>query len=108
MLGLFFSGYQKAYHVEVAIELNDSGLPCANMMIQGRSYPIMIDVGFRLPLALYEEVLEPMEKKPYGTESWKNFRARQFHAKTYLIPMVEVGSLVLKKTEVVAKSSRWW
>ncbi|MCB1107801.1 MAG: hypothetical protein KDK76_06875 [Chlamydiia bacterium] len=82
------------------MKFKSSDLPCVDVGIEGKSYPLVVDLGSRLEMVVFSEVLGPLPKKPYGTEKWKNFRGTDYEYPTYLLPKVEVGSFLFKKAIV--------
>jgi hypothetical protein len=72
-----------------------------NVVIEGVNIPLEIDLGSRLEVEIYSDVLGQFYKRIYGIEKWKNFRGTEFEYPTYTLPKIEIGSLTFKNPIVV-------
>jgi hypothetical protein len=55
----------------------------------------MIDLGSLFPLTLNEKSLSLIQKKPYGTASWEDFKGNKYSTKSFVIPKIKLNSLNL-------------
>lgn len=102
IVGLFFFfSKDRVYYETLTVKFEASDLPYVDVMIEGMNYSLIIDLGSRLEMDIYSDVLKRLNKSPYGTEEWKNFQGKDSKHQTYILPKVELGSLVLKNSVVV-------
>lgn len=100
VMGFFFLHSRRIYHTILPIKFETGNLPYVDMMIEGKNYPLVLDLGSRLELDLHDDVLETLHKSPYGTEKWRNLKGIEFQYPAYLLPKVEIGSLTFRKVIV--------
>lgn len=92
---------QKSYYAVLPVKFDDINMPYVNVMIEDVNVSLGVDLGSRLEMEIYPEVLGQFYKRAYGTEKWKNFRGTEFEYPTYTLPRIEIGSLTFKNPIVV-------
>ena len=94
------SRLNKGYYEMLPVQFEASNIPYINVTIEGMSVPLEVDLGSRLEMNLYSDVLQKFHKRSYGVERWKNFRGTQFEYPTYILPKIALESLSFKNLVV--------
>lgn len=94
----FIFPYFFCYHYIIPIDkLNSYKIPCATIEIEGNRYSVEIDLGSKTALSLHSDVLRKIQKESIGVSKRIDFQGNYYETKAFLIPQVQLGSLVLKK-----------
>lgn len=84
------------------IKIDTSGLPCIDVHIEDKTYPILIDSGSFIEFELHSNLLNSIRKIPFGSEQWINFQGINFDCPRYILPTIKIGSSVFKNIKVTA------
>lgn len=77
------------------LTFNSSGLPCTEVKIEGVAYPLIVDLGDKLPLMLSKTLLDKIAKKPEGVKVWKDAQGTSYESTSFLIPEIKIGNFTL-------------
>jgi len=80
--------------------LNLYRIPCVTVEIEGKRYPVEVDLGSKTALSLHSHVLREIHKESIGFARRIDFRGNQYETKVFLIPQVQLGQLIFKKARV--------
>ena len=103
VFAILWSLPNRYYHEIIPISFTRSGMPYGKVSIEGIPYLLKFDLGSRLDLALFEDILEPMKKTSKGTESFKNFRGTLFNRTCYVLPKVDIASLSFHHPRAISR-----
>lgn len=79
----------------------ESGLPFAEVEIEGEKYPVLVDLGSSLCLTLSEEIVNHIrEKQPYRQRVITAFNGKSYPLESYIVSDVRLRNLVIGKLEV--------
>ncbi|WP_194848233.1 hypothetical protein [Candidatus Neptunochlamydia vexilliferae] len=93
---------EKAYFAILPVKITRANLPCVDVMVEGKTYPVVIDLGSRFGLYVNTGVLKNFNKKRCGIEKWRNLRGKGFKYPKYTLSKLEMGSLIFQKPVVVS------
>lgn len=97
----FFTHKKPDYYEELTLKLTDSEIPYIGVSIEGDQYSMVIDLGSRFEMDIKSDVLKNLSKLRLGTEKWRNFRGNEFTRPSYILPKIEIGSLVFNNPSAV-------
>lgn len=83
----------KKYFERIPATLGHRNNPIIDVSIEGKVYPLKLDLGSFISFSLSEEVLQNIYKTKYGTSKWHDFRGMQYESPTYTIPEIKIGNL---------------
>lgn len=99
-------GFFRSYYFSIPIEfVNAYQIPCTSIEIEGRSYPVEIDLGSKTALSLHKEVLDKISKDRCGVSRRLDFLGNKYETPLYFISNVKIGSLLLRKIKAKEESS---
>lgn len=102
---LYGSDLFRSYYFSIPIEhVNAYRIPCTSIEIEGKNYPVEIDLGSKTALSLHKEVLDKIRKDPCGLSRRADFLGNKYETPLYLIPSIKIGSLLLKKIKAKEES----
>ena len=82
------------YDVAFPIEfLPNSGLPTTKTKIEGKVYPLMVDLGGACTIALNKRLLENMKKEFIRTKRIIDIKGNSYETALYLVPEIKVGQM---------------
>ena len=62
------------------------------MEIEGEAYPLIVDLGYFAQMTLDDEILQKVNKKPYGISQFKDFKNNHYESKNHLVPEIKIGN----------------
>ncbi len=77
------------------VTFSNYGIPIININIKGNIYPLEIDLGSSFLFCLSQEVLQKVQKHPYGKAKWSDFKGNRYKSPAYTISEIKLGNLVL-------------
>lgn len=112
-IALLYERFSRA--VVIPISLTSSNMPCLAIRIEGKPYPIGLDLGADTPLALNQRILNQVVKKESrGTSSFLDLQGNLYHSPLFVLPEVRIRNLHLKNiptredSETFHKNSILW
>jgi len=88
--------YLNGYFTSHTISYDEYNFPLIDAELQGKSYSLIVDLGFRFPLFLCKDTLERIDKQPRGLGQWQTLSGQTCEAPSYLIPKMKIGNFTLK------------
>lgn len=67
--------------------------PSIEVVVEGNTYSLKLDLGSFVPFAFSKEILEGMRKFEYGTVSWGDFSGKKYEAPAYTLPEIAINHL---------------
>jgi len=92
------------YFERIPITFASRSSPTIDASIGGNIYPLELDIGSSFLLSLRQEILQNVNKTPYGTAEWSDFKGQRYESPAYTIPEIKIGNLAF--TNVIAKQNR--
>ncbi len=90
-----FSVPVQAYFFNIPVDISlRSGTPYTEVEIEGEVYYVLVDLGSRFPLSLRKDILEKLDKSPYGTAKWRDVFGVGYEEPAYIIPKIIVGDMI--------------
>ncbi len=77
-------------------------LPVINIQIEEDSYSLVLDLGAGNHMSLDDEILQKIQKRPYGVVRFKDLKGNNYKSENYLIPQIKIGNV--RFAEVLAQS----
>lgn len=81
------------YFERIPITFASRGSPTINVSINGKIYPLELDLGSSFLFSLCQEILQNIHKTPYGTAKWSDFRGQRYESPAYTIPEIKIDNL---------------
>jgi len=98
---LFSSSLPAHENIFLPIVYDEDDLPLIEVKIEDNVYSLLIDLGSYAQISLDEEILEKINKKPYGIAKFEDFQGSRYKSEKYLIPEIRIGNTIF--AEVIAK-----
>lgn len=92
------------YHERVSVGFMLNKSPYVSIEIEGKSYPVLIDLGARSQMSLEKDILEQIQKKPEGTHLFRDMHGKRYESVKYRIPKIKIGSVEFKDIEVLEEN----
>ena len=89
------------------IRYDYSRIPTVEVLFNGKSYPLGIDLGSFFQMTLHNSVLSEIDKVPWGENSWIDVMGNEYTSPRYLIPEVQIGDLVLPSVFAKTESDEY-
>lgn len=91
---------EKAYHINIPIRFGSAGIPLLEVEIQDKKYSIEMDLGSKFQLSLNREIINQLNKKPYGTLVRKDIKGRAYEVSTYRIRSVQIEDISFSNVKI--------
>lgn len=79
----------------ISVTFDSFRLPVIEMEIEGKPYPLVIDLGSSAQLSLDTEVLEKINKKKWCESYFLDYKGIHYKTPNYLLPSVKLGETLL-------------
>ena len=100
-----FSPAQNAQFIPVTFD--DCDIPLVETKIEGKSYPLMLDLGSYSQMKLKGKILKRVNKRPYGLAKFGDVRGNHYESQKYLIPEVKIGNHLFAEVIAVEENSEF-
>jgi hypothetical protein len=87
------------YHMRLPIHFTASETPYTEIEIEGKSYPVLFDLGFDCALKLQRSVIDEIQKKAIGPASFLDLHGKKYNTIKYQLSKVKLSSLEFKNVE---------
>lgn len=77
-----------------------SGVPKTDVIIEGTSYSLIVDLGACLDLSLRADILENLQKEPLESTYSIDIKGNRFLENTYRLPEIRIRNMKIKTPEV--------
>jgi hypothetical protein len=84
----------------IPIRFSPSKIPIFDVVIEGTTYPLGLDLGSKFPLSLEPAVLKNISKKRLGKSEWFDGKGNYYTSRSYLIPEIDICGFLLKNITV--------
>ncbi len=87
----------------IPVKFSHSNTPIIDADVEGKIYPLMLDLGSIFSLSLDKDLLEKINKQACDLVKWRDWKGTPYESLSYLIPKVNLYGL--EWTKVVAKET---
>ncbi len=100
--GVFARNYfsSKMQYARMLVTFGPTDVPCTEVTIQGRAYPVLVNLASIVPLTLNKEALSSIKKKPYGTTQFQNINGDKIERPTFLVPEILIEGITFSDVVV--------
>lgn len=96
---------QQKYYVNISVALSDNNTPLINAEMDGKTYSLMLDLGYTGCISLQDKLLCKVAPKVYIGETTKyNFKGTARQVDRYKIPRVTIGNVSWKEPVLESRS----
>jgi len=93
LIVLFIYNSQKpAIH---KINFDACNAPIIELALDGNNYSMKLDLGAKTSLSIYQEELDKLKKKNYGSTHWVDVKGNKYTTQRYLLPKVKLHNVSL-------------
>jgi hypothetical protein len=95
--------FSKDQYARMFVTFGPNNMPSIEVNIQGKAYPVFVNLTAVVPLTLSKDILATIEKKPHETMQFMNEKGKTVEFPTFIISKINIGDLTF--TDVIVAES---
>ncbi|MCB1107579.1 MAG: hypothetical protein KDK76_05750 [Chlamydiia bacterium] len=103
--GCLWSFFDGSYHEVLPLEFSDASDPVVEVTINGKGYPLAVDLGSKFFIELDSKVLEDIPKERAGVGHWINAFGNKYTQPKYKLREVFLGKQSFQEVFAIEQSS---
>jgi hypothetical protein len=76
---------------QISVTFNSANIPVAKVEVQGKEFPLIVDLGSISQLDLSKDILNNLEKRPYGKLETMDIKGNLYESPRYLVSEIKIG-----------------
>ncbi len=88
----------------IPVSFDKFHLPLIDIELEGKIYPLVVDLGFKAQMDLEDGILQTVNKQSFGTSRSMDLKSNRYISPKYVIPTIKMGGVSFDEVIVKEKN----